>query len=89
MSTSDSATIDTLSNAIFSSADLSIIDPTGLHNFQDRPEINNGAGKRLHLMFPFDINSLEPGSIIRSANLIIPIDSSKISNDFNIIIDPI
>ena len=82
-------TIDTLSNSIFSSSDLSIFDPTGVPDLQDRPEINNGAGKRLHLMFPFDTNSLKPGSIIRSANLIIPIDSSSLSNNFNIIIDPI
>ena len=86
---SDSTTIDTLSTSIFSSADLSIFDPTEVPDLQDRPEINNSAGKRLHLMFPFDINSLEQGSIIRSANLIIPIDSSSLSNNFNIIIDPI
>ena len=89
ISSSDSTTIDTLSNSIFSSADLSIFDPTGVPDLEDRPEINNGAGKRLHLMFPFDINSLKPGSIIRSANLIMPIDSSSLSNNFNIIIDPI
>ena len=86
---SDSTTIDTSSNSIFSSADLSIFDPTGLPNFQNRFEISSGAGKRLRLMFPFNTNSLKPGSIIRSANLIIPIDSSSLSKDFNIVIDPI
>ena len=86
---SDSTTIDTLSNSIFSSADLSIFDPTGILDSQDRPKINNGAGKRLHLMFPFDSNSLKFGSIIRSANLIMPIDSLSLANNFNIIIDPI
>ena len=89
MTSSDSITIDTLSNTIFSSADLSIFDPTELQNLQDRPVISNGTGKRLYLMFPFGTNSLKPGSIIRSANLIMPIDSSKISNDFSITIDPI
>ena len=89
MSTSDSTTIDTLTNSIFSASDLSIFDPTELSNFQDHSEINNGAGKRLHMTFAFDINSLKPGSIVRSANLIIPMDSSSLINNFNIIIDPI
>ena len=40
-------------------------------------------------MFPFNSNSLMQGSIIQSANLIMPIDSKSLSNDFNIIIDPI
>ena len=86
---SDSITIDTLSNFIYSSADLSIFVPNGLPSSQDRLEINNGAEKRLYLMFPFDSNSLKPGSIIQSANLIMPIDSVSLSNDFNIIFDPI
>ena len=86
---SDSITIDTLSNSIYSSADLSIFVPTGLPSLQDRLEINNGAGKRLYLMFPFNSNSLMQGSIIQSANLIMPIDSISLLNDFNIIIDPI
>ena len=89
ISSSDSTTIDTLSSSIFSAADLSIFDPTELTNSQYHPEINNGAGKRLHLMFPFDTKILEPGSIIRSANLIMPIDSFSLSKNFNIIIDPI
>ena len=86
---SDSMTIDTLSNSIFSSSDLSIFDPTGALDLQYTPEISNGTGKRLHLMFPFDTNSLKSGSIIRSANLILPIDSSSFSDNFNIVIDPI
>ena len=86
---SDSITIDTLSHSIFSSADLSIFDPTNSQNFLDKIGINNGAGKRIYLTFPFDIDSLKLGSIIRSANLIIPIDSSEFSNDFKLIIDPI
>ncbi len=89
ISSSDSATVDTLSNIIFSSADLSIFDPTELPNSQDRPVLSNGAGKRLYLMFAFETSSLKSGSIVRSANLIMPIDSFKISNDFGISIDPI
>ena len=88
-SSSDSTTIDTLSNTIFSSADLSIFDPTELQNSQYRPLLNNGSGRRLYLKFPFDTNSLRFGSIVRSANLIMPIDSFATSNNFSITIDPI
>ena len=57
MFSSDSTTIDTLINSIFSASDLSIFDPTELPNSQDHSEINNGAGKRLHMKFSFDIYS--------------------------------
>lgn len=85
----DSTSIDTSSHSIFSSADLSIFDPTNSQNFLDKIGINNGAGKRIYFTFPFGIDSLKLGSIIRSANLVIPIDSSEFSNDFKLIIDPI
>ena len=77
----DSTSIDTSSHSIFSS--------TNSQNFLDKIGINNGAGKRIYFTFPFDIDSLKLGSIIRSANLVIPIDSSEFSNDFKLIIDPI
>ena len=85
----DSVLVDTLSNSIYSSSDLSIFDPGSFENNLSLNRINNGLGRRIFLTFPFNVSSLQNSSIIRSANLIIPIDSSDVSENFNIIIDPI
>ncbi len=89
MSSTDSVMVDTLSNSIYSSADLSIFDPTNVENTLNSYSLSNGIGERSILTFPFTDSTLQYGSVIRSANLIIPIASSNISEDFNIIIDPI
>ncbi len=88
-SATDSIVIDTLSSSIYSSADLSIFDPRYVENSYSFTSLSNGIGARVALTFPFDDSSLPRGSVIRSANLIIPIASANISEVFNIIIDPI
>ena len=88
-SESDSIIIDTLSSSIYSSADLSIFDPRYIGNSLMPISLSNGVGERVLLTFPFENRSLPYGSIIRSANLIIPIASANISEDYNIIIDPV
>jgi len=87
--TDDSVSIDTLSNSIYSSADLSIFDPRNSEHISDEIGVSNGLGTRSLLNFSFSIDSMQQGSIIRKADLIIPIDSSTITGSFNIIIDPI
>ena len=88
-SATDSIIIDTLSSSIYSSADLSIFDPRYVENSLSYISLSNGIGARVALTFPFDDSSLPRGSVIRSANLIIPTASANISEVFNIIIDPI
>ena len=88
-SSTDSIIIDTLSSSIYSSADLSIFDPRNIENYPNSIKIGNGVGKRVVLTFPFNFNSFPSGSIIRSANLIIPVAFDNISGDYSIIIDPI
>jgi len=88
-SSSDSIIIDTLSNSIYSSADLSIFDPRNVENILSPISLSNGVGERVLLTFPFNASSLQYGSVIRSANLIMPIASANISEDYYIIIDPI
>ena len=88
-SATDSIIIDTLSSSIYSSADLSIFDPRYVENSLSSISLSNGVGTRVVLTFPFDDSSLPRGSVIRSANLIIPIASANISEVYNIIIDPI
>ena len=89
MSATDSIIFDTLSSSIYSSADLSIFDPRNVENSLNFTSLSNGVGERVVLTFPFDDSSLPHGSIVRSANLIIPIALANISEVFNIIIDPI
>ena len=88
-SVNDSIIIDTLSNSIYSSADLSIFDPRNVETPLIHSSLSNGFGDRVVLTFPFDDSSLPQGSVIRSANLIIPIASANILEDYYIIIDPI
>ena len=88
-SLTDSIIIDTLSNSIYSSADLSIFDPRNVGNIFSPISLSNGVGERVLLTFPFNDSSLQYGSVIRSANLIMPIASANISEDYYIIIDPI
>ena len=89
ISSNDSVIIDTLSSPIYSTADLSIFDPSNLEQTFDKVGISNGIGNRVLLNIPFFLDSLKPGSLIRKADLIIPVDSSTITGNFNIIIDPI
>ena len=88
-SITDSVVIDTLSNSIYSSADLSIFDPSNAENPSSPIRLSSGFGERVVMTFPFNDNSLPFNSLIRSANLIIPIASANISEDYYIIIDPI
>ncbi|MAI86424.1 MAG: hypothetical protein CMF99_04585 [Candidatus Marinimicrobia bacterium] len=88
-SVTDSIIIDTLSSSIYSSADLSIFDPRNVEYSSSPISLSNGVGERVVLTFPFDDSSLQYGSVIRSANIIMPIASANISEEYNIIIDPI
>ncbi len=88
-SVTDSIIIDTLSSSIYSSADLSIFDPRNIENSFNSIKLGNGIGRRALLTFPFKDSSLPTGSVIRSADLIIPIFLDNISEDYSIIIDPI
>ena len=88
-SANDSIIIDTLSSSIYSSADLSILDPRNVENSLSSISLSNGVGERVVLTFPFNDSSLQSSSVIRSGNLIIPITANNISADYSIIIDPI
>ena len=88
-SATDSIMIDTSFSSIYSSADLSIFDPSNIENSSRAYSLSSGVGDRVLLTVPFNDSILQYGSIIRSANLTIPLFSTNISQDFNIIIDPI
>ena len=85
----DSVNIDTLTKVIYSTADLSIINPSNFDQVSNKLGICNGLGTRVLLKIPDTLESMQFGSIIRKADLIIPIDSSNITGNFTIIIDPI
>ena len=51
--------------------------------------LSNGTGTRALIDVPFSVNSLPQGSVIRSANLILPYDSSVVNLPENLLFDPI
>lgn len=85
----DSTQIDTITSPLGASGDISIIDPGD--SFQDSSlfGVSSGFGLRSVLSFPFDSLSLPEGSLIRSAILSMPLDSSTMINNFTIVIDPL
>ena len=88
-SSGDSISIDTNSVKIFSSGDLTIIDPTDFISDTTYIDLGNGIGSRGILNFPFIEETLPIGSVIRSANLILNYDTTLSASNHNIVIDPI
>ena len=89
ISVNDSVVMDTSSRIIYSAGDLSILYPTIDSEQTGLLNLSNGRGSRALIDIPFSENSLPQGSIIRSANLILPYDSSLINLPENLLFDPI
>lgn len=87
--TGDSTTIDTTSATIYSSGDLSIIEPNVMALDSTKLGLSNGMGLRSVMNISFLSSSLPAGSIIRSADLILPIDTTLSSPSYTVILDPI
>jgi len=87
--TGDSTTIDTTSATIYSSGDLSIIEPNVMSLDSTKLGLSNGMGLRSVMNISFLSSSLPAGSIIRSADLILPIDTTLSSPSYTVILDPI
>jgi hypothetical protein len=85
----DSTIIDTTSATIYSSGDLSIIDPGPIDTESINLGLSNGIGLRSLVSISFDSASIPEGSLIRKALLSLPIDTSDSSDGYNIIVDPI
>ncbi|MFL2983760.1 MAG: hypothetical protein ACJZ12_05150 [Candidatus Neomarinimicrobiota bacterium] len=85
----DSIRLDTLSGIIYSNGDLSIIKPNEIIVDSNSIQLSNGMGLRSILQIPYEENTLLKGSVIRSANLILPYDSIFTNLDYNVILDPI
>lgn len=85
----DTIISDTTFRTIYSASDISIIKLN-----QDLVETNelcisNGLGIRAKLFANIDDHFIPSGSLIKSANLSIPIDSLKSDINLNLILDPI
>ena len=85
----DSSIIDTTSKIIFSNGDLSILNSSSIIYNADTVRLSNGGGIRAVIDIPFTHTSLPEGSLIRSANLILPFDTSRSPLPENILFDPI
>ena len=90
----DSTTVIDTSLNIYSDGDLSIFDPTQTFPPINDPinygiELSNGRGIRSFVSISFPADTLPVGSVIRSANLFIPTDSSNDSQNYKIFIDPV
>tara|TARA_Y100001970_G_scaffold263168_1_gene348302 strand:+ start:1292 stop:2524 length:1233 start_codon:yes stop_codon:yes gene_type:complete len=85
----DSLIIDTTFKPIYGNGDLSIFDLSTVNFPTDDLILSNGLGKRAVCSFSFPEDIMPEGAIIRKGNLILSIDSTAISSNFNIIIDPI
>ena len=85
----DSTIIDTTSATIYSSGDLSIIDPGSIDTESINLGLSNGIGLRSLVSISFDSSSIPEGSLIRKALFSLPIDTSGSSDGYNIIVDPI
>jgi len=85
----DSLETDTSSRIIYSSGDLSILYPMLESEQPGMLNLSNGTGTRALIDVPFSVNSLPQGSVIRSANLILPYDSSVVNLPENLLFDPI
>ena len=85
----DSTFRDTVNVTIYSFGDISIIDPGSINTESTNLGLSNGIGLRSLVSISFDSVSLLEGSLIRKAQLTLPIDTSASSEDYNIIVDPI
>ena len=72
----DSTIIYTTSATIYSSGDLSIIDPGSIDTESINLGLSNGIGLRSLVSISFDSASIPEGSLIRKALLTLPIDTS-------------
>jgi len=87
--TGDSTTIDTTSATIYSSGDLSIIEPNVIALDPTKLGLSNGMGLRSKMNISFPSDTLPAGSIIRSADLILPVDTILSASSYTVILDPI
>jgi hypothetical protein len=87
--TGDSTTIDTASATIYSSGDLSIIEPNIIALDSTKLGLSNGLGLRSVMNISFSSDLLPAGSIIRSADLILPVDTILSAPSYTVILDPI
>ena len=88
-SSEDTTVYDTTFRTIYSASDLSILKPDQNTVPSDKIGLSNGLGLRAKMFVPIPIDSFSIGSVIKSANLLIPIDSSISDSNYKIIIDPI
>ena len=86
---SDTTVFDTTYRTIYSSSDLSVIKLN--QNLVDTSKIclSNGLGLRAKVYASISDEFLPVGSLIKSANLILPIDSTNSENNYMLILDPI
>jgi len=86
---SDTTILDTTFRTIFSASDLSVIKLN--QNLIDTNSIclSSGLGLRAKVLTSISNELLPRGSLIKSANLILPIDSVNSENNFRLILDPI
>jgi len=85
----DSTRIDELNGTVYVSKDLSVIEPelSWTDSSDSEFTIDYGHGRRATMSLKFD--SLVAGSIIRSANLFLNVDTTQGGNEAYVIIDPI
>jgi len=87
--TGDSTNIDTTSATIYSNGDLSIIEPSVIALDSTKLGLSNGMGLRSVMNISFSSDILPAGSIIRSADLILPVDTILSAPSYTVILDPI
>ena len=73
----DSIVVDTNKSKIYSNGDLSIIDPSGVIYDTGQVGLCNGTGMRSIINIPKVEDSIPNGSLIRTANLMIPYDTNR------------
>jgi len=86
--TDDSTNIDTTVATIYSNGDLSIIEPNVISLDSTKLGLSNGMGLRSVMNISFSSDILPAGSIIRSADLILPIDTILSASSYTVILDP-
>lgn len=85
----DTTLLDTTFRTIYSASDISIIKLN--QNLVDTTKIciSNGLGQRAKVYASISGELLPSGSLVKSANLILPIDSTKSEINYRLILDPI
>ena len=86
--TDDSTNIDTTVATIYSNGDLSIIEPNLISLDSTKLGLSNGMGLRSVMNISFSSDILPAGSIIRSADLILPVDTILSASSYTVILDP-